>query len=207
MVWFVGTPGGSAGGLVAGETRQALFFAANDDDVVTHWGRTPVKRGKTWLQAALEWSLAEDLKLPSPRGIFSEESPASAVQGLVYFYRPRDYQHYLPFGPPAKRMAFGAVDFVNIYRNTELVGQLRWRSYVAVCVSPGEHTFVISPDTDDVTNPQLYQNASLQMTAESGTTRFVEVGVEAGKGTIEPIVTERSRDEAMAVIRELRESW
>jgi hypothetical protein len=207
MVWFLGTPGGAIGGLVTGESRQALLFILNCDDTVAHWGRTPVNRGKTWLQATLDWSLVEGVTLPQPRGRFSEESPASAGQALVYFYRPRDFQHYLLLGPSAERLAFGAVDFVNIYRNDQLVGQLRWKSYIAVYVSPGVHTFVISADTDDVSNPQLYLTTSFQMKLESRSTRFIDVGVEAGKGTIKPLIIERPRDEAMAVIGEFQESW
>jgi hypothetical protein len=207
MVWFMGTPGGATGGLVTGESRQALLFILHSDDTVAHWGRTPVNRNKTWLQATLDWSLAEGLTLPQPRQRFSEDSPASVREALVYFYRPRDFQHYLLLGPSAERLAFGAVDFVNIYRDDQLVGQLRWKSYLAVQVSPGAHTFVISADTDDVSNPQLYLTTSFQMTLESRSTRFIDVGVEAGKGTIKPLVIERPRDEVMAVIGEFRESW
>lgn len=207
-VWLLASPGGTgAGGIIETENKEAIFFVLNDQEILTNWGRMPVKRGQTWLGAALEWSQALGVKTPQPRQAFYEVFPTGPEQSLVYFYRPRDYQHYLPVVAPAERLLSGVADFVNIYLDGELVGQLRWKSYLVVSVAPGEHAFSISPDTDDVVNPQLYRSASLGLSIEPQTTRFIEVGVEAGKGIVEPRLIERSHEQAIDVIGALRESW
>lgn len=206
--WLLAGPGvAGPGGVIESENKEAVLFVLSDREVLTDWGRMPVKRGQTWLAAALEWTQAAGVKIPQPRPTFDEEFPTGPEQSLVYFYRPLDYQYYLPFVAPAKRLPSGVADFVNIYRNGELVAQLRWQSYVSVAVSPGEHTFSINPDTDAVVNPELYRTASLRLSIEPQTTRFIAVGVEAGKGIVEPRLTEQSHDVAIEAIGTLRESW
>jgi len=207
-VWLLASPAGTGtAGIIETENKEAIFFVLNDREVLTNWGRMPVKRGQTWLGAALEWSQAAGVKTPQPRQAFYAALPTAPEQSLIYFYRPLDYQHYLPFVPPAKRLLSGVADFVNIYQNGELVGQLRYKSYLMVSLTPGEHTFSINPDTDDVVNPQLYRTARLTLSIAPQTNRFIEVGVEAGKGVIEPRLVERSHDEAIDAIGALRESW
>ena len=206
-IWFIGAGlGAAAGGLVKGETKEAVFFVLDSDDTMTHWGRSSVGKGKTWLSAALEWAQSIGLKLRQPSSQFIEEWPSSE-QSYVFFYRPRDYQYYLPLAPPANKLLFGVADFVDLRLPNDLVGQLRWQTYTVARIPPGVHKFVVNPDTDYVTNPMNYRNAAIQLDLAPGTVAYVEVGVEAGLGIIEPKLFQRNRAEALAVIQQLRESW
>lgn len=208
LVWFVASPSGvAAGGRVQGEEREAVFIALDERGIVTNRGRAPVKRGTSWLGAALAWSGVTGLDVPQPREVFAEIDPAGPGQVMVYFYRPRDNQHYLPLVPPAQRLAPGVADFVNIFLDGVLAGQLRLKTYLALQVTPGEHTFVLSADTDDVVNQQLYRDASLRMSVPTPGSSFIDVRVEAGKGYIGPVLGRRSRAEAIDVIGALRETW
>jgi hypothetical protein len=206
VFWFTGAGGGGIGGLVEGETREAIFLLLDDDDTVMQWGRAALSRGETWLSAATEWSRSAGFAVDAPRDRFVEEPPA-AGGGLVYFYRPRDYQHFLPPLPPAKKLAAGVATYVDVVLDDELVTQLRWQSYAAIRVSEGTRNFVVNPDTDDVTNTSLYRSRSIRIGVEPGAVMFVEVGVMAGKGTIEPVLAQHSYTEAIAAITELRETW
>lgn len=206
-IWFIGAGiGAAAGGLVKGETKEAVFFVLGSDDTMTHWGRSSVSKGETWLSAALAWAQSRGLKLQQPSLHFIEERP-TPDQSYVFFYRPRDYQHYLPPAPPANKLLLGVADFVDLHLSTGLVGQLRWKTYTVVRIPPGVHKFVVNPDTDYITNPMSYRNAAIQLNLAPGSVTYVEVGVEAGLGIIEPKLLQRSRTEALAVIQQLRESW
>ena len=205
-LWLIGAGYGGIGGLIVGETREAIFFVLDDDDIVTHWGRASVNRGETWLSAAVEWSRSEGLEIQTARDRFVEETPTTD-RSLIYFYRPRDYQHFLPFVPPAIKVGPGVAKFADIRLDNELVGQIRWQSYVVVQVSPGVHEFVVDPDTDDVVNPGNYRSETIRLNVEPGTVTFVDVGIQAGYGVIEPILVQRPYSEAIAAIEELRESW
>ena len=206
-IWFIGAGlGAAAGGLVKGETKEAVFFVLGSDDTMTHWGRSSVGKGETWLSAALAWAQSIGLKLRQPSSQFIEEWPSSE-QSYVFFYRPRDYQYYLPLAPPANKLFFGVADFVDLRLPNDLVGQLRWQTYTVARIPPGVHKFVVNPDTDYVTNPMNYRNAAIQLDLAPGTVAYVEVGVEAGLGIIEPKLFQRNRTEALAVIQHLRESW
>jgi len=206
-IWFIGAGfGAGAGGLVKGETKEAVFFVLDSGDTMTHWGRSSVGKGETWLSAALEWAQSTGLKLPQPSSGFVEEWP-TPEQSYVYFYRPRDYQYYLPLAPPANKLMFGMADFVDIRLLNDLVGQLRWQTYTVARVPPGVHKLVVDPDTDYVANPMNYRDAAIQLDLAPGSVAFVEVGVEAGLGIIEPKLFQRNRTEALAVIQHLRESW
>ena len=206
-IWFIGAGfGAGAGGLVKGETKEAVFFVLDSGDTMTHWGRSSVGKGETWLSAALEWAQSTGLKLPQPSSGFVEEWP-TPEQSYVYFYRPRDYQYYLPLAPPANKLLFGVADFVDLRLLNDLVGQLRWQTYTVARVPPGVQKFVVNPDTDYVANPLNYRNAAIQLDLAPGSVAFVEVGVEAGLGIIEPKLFQRNRTEALAVIQHLRESW
>jgi hypothetical protein len=204
-LWFIGAGYSGAGGLIVGETREAIFFVLDGDDIVTHWGRASVNRGETWLSAAVEWSRSEGLEIQTPRDRFVEETPTTD-RSLIYFYRPRDYQHFLPFVPPAKKVPWVA-KFADIRIDNELVGQIRWQSYVVVEVSPGVHEFVVDPDTDDVVNPGSYRSKRIRLDVEPGSVTFVDVGIQAGYGVIEPILVQRPHSEAISAIEKLRESW
>jgi hypothetical protein len=204
--WFIGVGLTGAGGLVAGETREAVFIVLDDKDVVTNWGRVPVKRCETWRSAAMEWAASENLEMPPAHGQFVEETPATG-QGLIFFYRPRDYQHFLPAVPPAKRVPLGTSNHADITQDGKLVGQIRWQTYVAVRVPPGIHRFVVNPDTDCVVNPENYRSAIIQLDVAPDTVSFVDVAIQAGLGTIEPILVNRPRSEAILAIEKLRESW
>lgn len=206
VLWFIGAGFSGAGGLVEGEAREAVYLVLDDEDVVTSWGRAPVKRGETWLSAATEWAVSKAIEIPQARGRFVEETP-TMEQSLIYFYRPRDYQYFLPFAPPAKKMPPGIANYADIRQDGELVGQIRWQSYVAVRVPPGAHTFAVDPDTDDVVNPEKYRSVAIRLDVAPGTVTFVDIGIQAGRGMIEPMLVERPRSEAISAIEELRESW
>jgi hypothetical protein len=206
VLWFVGAGLSGAGGLVEGESKEAIYLIFDDKDVVTHWGRAPVEHCGTWLGAATQWAGSENLAIPQARETFVEETP-TAGQGLIYFYRPRDYQYFLPLAQPARRLPPGVADFADISEAGQLVGQIRWQSYVAVSVPPGPHSFTVNPDTDCVVNPELYRSASIRLDVAPESVTYVDVGIQAGLGTIDPILVERPRSASLAVIAELRESW
>lgn len=205
-LWFIGAGLTGAGGLVEGETKEAVFLVFDDNDVATNWGRAPVAHCETWLRAATEWAASKKLDIRQAHGRFVEEPP-TADQSLIYFYRPRDYQYYLPFGPPAKKVALGVADYAEISHDDMLVGQIRWKSYLLVRVAPGTHTFMVNPDTDCVVNPEYYRSASIQLSITPESVTFLELGIQAGRGTINPILVNRTRSEAISVIENLRESW
>ena len=205
-LWFVGAGLSGTGGLVEGETREALYLVLDDEDIVRCWGRAPVSRGETWLSAATEWTASRAIDIPQARDRFVEETPTTE-QSLIYFYRPRDYLHFLPLVPPAKKALPGVASYADIRQHGALVGQIRWRSYVIVRVPPGAYTFVVDPDTDDVANPEKYRSAAIRLDVAPETATFVDVGIQAGRGIIEPVIVERPHREAISAIEELRESW
>lgn len=205
-LWFIGAGYGGAGGLVEGESREALFFALDSHDIVIDSGRAPVRRGETWLSAATEWSRSEGLEIEAARDRFVEETPTTD-ESLVYFYRPRDFQHILPLAPPAEKLMLGVAEIADIRLDDELVGQIHWKSYALIRVRPGAHEFVVDPDTDYVVNPEIYRSETIRLVVEPDTVTFVDVGIKAGYGLIMPVLVERPRNEAIAVIEELPESW
>ncbi len=205
-LWFIGAGLSGFGGLVEGETKEALYLVLDDKDVVTCWGRAPVGRGETWLSAAMDWAASRAIEVPQAKSRFVEEAPTTE-QSLIYFYRPRDSQYVLPFAPPARKTLPGVANYADIRQDGVLVGQIRWRSYAIVRVAPGAHTFVVDPDTDDVVNPGIYRSATIQLDVAPETATFVDVAIQAGLGMIESILVERPRNEALRVIGELRESW
>ena len=206
VLWFIGAGLSGAGGLVEGEAREAVYVVLDDKDVVTNWGRETVEHCETWLSAATEWAGSRNLVIPQAHGQFVEETPTTD-QSYVYFYRPRDYQHYLPFVPPAKNVSLGVAKYADISQDGNLVGQIRWQSYVVIRVPPGTHTFEINPDTDCVVNPENYRSAKIQLDVAPATATFIDLGIKAGHGTIEPILVNRPRSAAISVIEKLRESW
>jgi hypothetical protein len=205
-VWFMGAGLAGAGGLVRGETREAVFFVLDNGDVVTHWGRTPVRHGETWLSAATEWAGSKAIEIEKARDNFVLETP-TRERSLIYFYRPRDYQHFLPLTPPASKLPAGLANYADIFEENKLACQIRWHSYAVVPVPPGVHRFTVSADTDYVVNPEIYRSATIRLDAAPETVTFVEVGIKAGHGKIEPVLVERSRGDAIEAIEGLRESW
>jgi hypothetical protein len=206
VLWFIAAGPVGAGGLVEGETKEAIFLVLDDKDIVTNWGRAAVKGCDTWLSAGREWADSRHIELPPARERFIEEPP-TPEQALVYFYRPRDFQHVLPAVPPAERLMLDVADYADISQDGELVGQIRWQSYVVVRVPPGTRSFTINPDTDCVVNPENYRSATIQLDLARGAVAFIDVGIRAGLGTIEPIIVSRPRSDAIPVIEKLRESW
>ena len=204
--WFMGAGLAGAGGLVQGETKEAVFLVLDNEDVVTHWGRAPVDHGETWLSAATEWAASQAIEIPGALDHFVPETPARG-QALVYFYRPRDYQHFLPLVPPAGKLPLGLANYADIFEDGKLAGQIRRQSYVKVRVPPGVHSFSVTADTDYVVNPEIYRSATIRLDVADETVMFVEVGIVAGLGKIEPLLVERIPDEATRAIEGLRESW
>jgi len=206
VLWLIGAGPTGAGGLVEGETREAVYLVLDDADIVTHWGRAPVERGETWLSAATDWARSQAIGVSQARDRFVEETPVTG-QSLVYFYRPRDYQHFLPLAPPADKLLGETANYADLRQDGKLVGQLRWRSYVVVPVPPGTHSFEVDGDTDDVGNSEIYRSATIRLDIAPDTVTFVDVGIQAGLGTIEPVLVKRPRSEAITLIVNLRESW
>ena len=205
-IWFIGAGVSGVGGLVTGETREAVYLVFDEKNIVTNWGRAPVKRCETWLSAAIDWADSKSIAIPRARDRFVEQTP-TVERSFVYFYRSRDYQHYLPLVPPASKIAPGVANYVDISQDGQLLGQLQWQSYVVIQVPPGTHRFVVNPDTDCVENPEIYRSAMIQLDVAPETITFVDVGVKAGLGTIEPVLINRPRSEAIPVIEKLGESW
>jgi len=205
-VWFIGAGLSGVGGLVEGESKEGVYFVLDDGNVVTDWGRAPVKRGETWLSAAAEWAGSKAIKVPKARGRFELDTP-TREQSLIYFYRPRDYQYLLPLVPSAKKLPLELANYADILQDSNLVGQIRWQSYVAVRVTPGAYNFTVNADTDYVVNPEIYQSATIRLDIAPETVTFVEVGIKAGLGKIEPILVEKIHSKAIKVIEGLRESW
>ena len=205
-LWFIGYGSAGAGGLIEGETKEAIYFVLDKDNTMIHWGRSSVSKGQTWLSAAAEWAQSIGIELPKPNSMFVEVLPSSE-QCCVYFYRPRDYMYYLPLVPPASKLPFGVANFIDIFLSSELIGQLRLQTYFVVRVPPGTHNFFVNPDTDYVVNPNVYRSAKIQLDLVAGSISFVEVGIEAGHGIIEPKLFQRDRIEALKAIKELQESW
>jgi hypothetical protein len=205
-VWFIGAGLSGIGGLVEGETKEAVYFVLDDENVVTDWGRATVKRGETWLSAAAEWAGSEAITIQKTRGRFVLDTP-TRDQSLIYFYRPRDYQYFLPLVPSANKLPPGLASYADIIQDSDLVGQIRWKSYVAIRVPPGAYNFTVNADTDYIVNPEIYQSATIRLDVAPETVTFVEVGIKAGLGKIEPILVERIHSKAIKVIEGLRESW
>ncbi len=191
---------------VKSETKEALFFVLDQNDTMKHWGRSSVGKDKTWLSGASEWAESKGIELPKPSSTFVEIS-TTPEQSYIYFYRPRDYQYHIASSKPAKKLPAGIARFVNISLSNQLVGQLRWQTYIKIRIAPGSYTFIVDPDTDYIVNPNLYRSASISINPEPGSMTFVEVGVEAGHGIIEPKLSQRTHTEAFEVIKELKESW
>lgn len=205
-LWFIGGGLSGAGGLLKGEAKEAVYLVFDDKDVVTHWGRSQVKRGETWLSGATEWADSEGIKISEARDHFFEETP-STKQSLIYFYRPRDYQYFLPLVPPAKKIPAGIASYADVFQDGLLVGQIRWQCYVVVRASHGSHSFMVNTDTDDVVNPETYRSATIRLDIAPESVTFVDVGIRAGYGAIEPILVNRARGDAITVIKGFRECW
>jgi hypothetical protein len=208
VFWIIALPHprGMVGGVVHRVEREALYIVFDQSDTVADWGRGKVAKGVTWLSAALDWSKSRDLKLPEPREEFVEIAPG-AEQSVIYFYRPRDIQHLFPGFPPAESIFLGMLDpFAEVYLESALLGQLRRKTYLAIPLYAGTYDFRVVPYMDY--NPELqYRSASIQMTLQAGLVYFVNIEIETGKGFIGPVISQRSRDEAMPLLKALRETW
>lgn len=188
------------------EEREAVFVATDARGAVARRGRAPIDVRETWLTAALEWARTQGLDVRAPGDRFTEETPAPG-ESVIHVYRPRDYQHYLPLVPPAEGLLFGAAKFVDVRLDGRLVAQLQRGTYASIHAPPGAHVITVNPDTDDVGNASLHRTASIRVDAARGGTVFVDVGVRAGFGVIEPVLVLRDRSEALEAIAELRQCW
>lgn len=193
-------------GYVEREEREAVFVATDARGAVARRGRAPIDVRETWLTAALEWAKTQGLDVRAPGDRFTEETPAPD-ESVIHVYRPRDYQHYLPLVPPAEGLLFGASKFVDVRLDGRLVAQLQRGTYASIHALPGAHEIAVNPDTDDVGNASLHRTASIRVDPARGGSAFVDVGVRAGFGVIEPVLVLRDRSEALDAIAELRQCW
>ena len=203
--WLVPGFPAAAGGYVEFVEREAIFFAIDARDSVVRAGRRSVPRGTTWLEAAMEWSRDAGLNVPAPRDEYVAES-VLADESLIVIYRPRDNQYVFPFTPPRERLLFNFDFFAEVYLDSALLTQLRSKSYFSVRVPPGAHTLFVSPYADQ--NPMLeYRPATIDIETRPGTTVFVDVRMEAGKGHIGPVIQEMQAADAAPSLTGLRETW
>lgn len=204
-VWVIPGFPASTGGYLEFVEREAIFFAINAEDSVVHAGRRSVPRGTTWLEAALEWSRGAGLTVPVPRSEFFAESVEPA-ESLIVIYRPRDNQYVLPFSPPMERLLFNFDFFAEVYVDSVLIAQLRTKTYLSVRVSPGSHTLLVTPFADH--NPMIeYRSARIDIESRPGTTQFIDLRMEAGKGYIGPVIEERPAETAIPALAGLVETW
>jgi hypothetical protein len=204
-VWFIPVFPASTGGYLEFVEREAIFLAIDAEDDVVHAGRRSVPRGMTWLEAALEWSRETGWDAPAPRSKFFAES-VEPDESLIVIYRPRDNQYVLPFLPPGERLLTNFDIFAEVYLDSVLITQLRSRTYFSIRVPPGSHTLFVAPYADQ--NPMLeYRSESIEVDARPGTTRFIELRIEAGKGYIGPLIQETPEAAAMPVLAGLPETW
>lgn len=209
LFWIIGggapgALGGVAGGVLHFVDREALFIVFDETDTLVDSGQVKVENRVTWLSAALAWGRSKGLKLAEPQVEFAETVPP-LQQSIIYFYRPRDIQHVFPGFPPAESILFGLDPFPEVYLNAALVGQIRRKSYLTLTLDPGTYEFRFVPLLD---NPDLnYRDASIQITVQPDLEYFVDVRIETGKGISQPVVSQRSREEAIPLLQLLRETW
>ena len=140
-----------------------------------------------------------------PRGEFVAES-VQPDQSLIVIYRPRDNQYVLPFLPPGERLLSNLEVFAEVYLDSVLITQLRSRAYFSIRVPPGSHTLFVSPYADQ--NPMIdYRSATIDIEARPGTTRFIDLRMEAGKGYIGPVIQQVPEASATPVLAKLPETW
>jgi len=197
---------GASGGLFKGKHREAIFVHFNSDDSVAHWGTWDVDMNESWLGAALHWAKSIGVDLPTPKDNFVVEEPGED-ESLVYFYRSRDRQYYFPGAAPAKKISFNAQKFVDVYEGASLKGQVRWQTYLIVRLPPGGHDFLVVPYSDAVEHSGTNRTETISLQLGSGTTYFIDIQVEAGKGYVAPVVLQRSPDDGIQDLSTFRETW
>lgn len=204
-IWLIPGFPASAGGYLEFVEREAIFLAIDAEDRVVHAGRRPVPRGMTWLEAGLKWSREKGWPVAAPRSEYVVES-VQPDEALLVIYRPRDNQHVLPFLPPGERLLSNLEVFAEVYLDSVLITQLRSRTYFSIRVPPGSHTLFVSPYADQ--NPMLeYRSASMNIEAPPGTTQFIDLRMEAGKGYIGPLIQEMPESAATPALAKLPETW
>jgi outer membrane protein assembly factor BamE (lipoprotein component of BamABCDE complex) len=185
--------------------REALIVRFDEAGQVANWGREKLGRGATWLEGVERWAKVEDIDIGLPSKTFSEESP-SPDESLVYFYRPMDRQYYFPGLPPREKLFFDLDPLAEVYSGSTLLGQLRWKTYLTLRMAPGEYEFSVAP-TRDADLDLSYGSSLVKISLQAGQTYFVDIQLEAGFGSIKPVVSKRSRDEAILEIKDLQETW
>lgn len=204
-LWMIPGYPAAAVGFIEFVEREAIFFAINAEGNVEYAGRRSVPRGTTWLEAALDWSREAGFEAPAPRSEFFEES-AGPDESVIVIYRPRDNQYVLPFSPPRERLLFNFDFFGEVYLDSVLIAQLRSKTYFSVRLPAGSHTVFVSPYADY--NPMIeYRSASVDLETQPGTTYYIDMRMEAGKGYVGPIMQNRSAENATPLLTGLRETW
>jgi len=204
-LWLIPGFPTSTGGFLEFVEREAVFLAIDAGESVVHVGRRSVPRGTTWLEAALQWSREAGWAVSAPRSEYFAER-VQPDDCRIVIYRPRDNQYVLPFSPPGERLLLDFNLFAEVYLDGVLVTQLRSRTYFSIRVPPGSHTLFVSPYADQ--NPTIeYRSASIDVEARPGTSRFIDLRIEAGKGYIGPVIREMPEAAAKPVLAGLPETW
>jgi hypothetical protein len=105
-----------------------------------------------------------------------------------------------------ERLLFNFDFFAEVYVDSVLIAQLRTKTYLSVRVSPGSHTLLVTPFADH--NPMIeYRSARIDIESRPGTTQFIDLRMEAGKGYIGPVIEERPAETAIPALAGLVETW
>ena len=200
--WAVGGGYSAAVGFWGSNKREAVFFLFNESGFATRWGKRTIEPCQTWIGASQAWAEEVRIDLPSPPGMFEEEI-LSPDESTVYFYRPRDIQHWAPFVPPAEKLLFGMDIPVDVRFEDQLLAQLQWKTFAPIRLPPGEYQFLVLPCPDHNTSIN-HGSSMIGINLQPAQAYFVEIQVEAGKGSISPVLTKQPYETALPVLKELQ---
>lgn len=176
--------------------REAVLIAFDKSDKVVDWGHGKVPQKKswkvTWLSAALDWGRSQGLELAQPAQTFVE-IPVPPQRSVVYFFDR----------PP---WCFDG-GFIEVSRDSTLLGEVRCNSYLAVSLAPGAYDFRVS-FYDGHARSSGIRSSSRHITLQPGLAYFLRIRQKT-PATSPPIVVTvyQSREEAMPVLQALRETW
>lgn len=180
------------GGSIPLHKREAVFLAFDGSERLARWDACRVQSGATWLGAALKWAHTAGLRVREPDLAFQPQAPPAGAR--VYFYC---LKHPGVLGEPLPDVAMDGLR----------LGQIRRRTYLAVELPAGPHTFTLNPLSIRPNRASL-RILDLPLTLEPGAVAYMEFHVACGINEPFSIVcVERPAEEALPVLRSLREAW
>lgn len=183
-----------AGGFTVPITeREALFIAFDESDRAILWRVGEADIHRTWVGASIHWAKSVGLTVKEPRVDFiTREAPAN--RSLVYFYC---IKHVKIIGDP----------WPGILLNGALLGQVRKKTYLPVELDAGKYTFTIDPLYSS-TSKLPSRPAIFELELKPGETSYLEFHIETGfNKDFSVVFHQHSKEEALPVIRGLRETW